>query len=444
MAVSFRVDAFAPYVDSLEGLARQGLDRGSLDPEAETTAAAVLDGQPSARLRDLVSISVRKATGAFFTGATLAEQALEPYGTTLSSASMLFDPACGVGDLLVASARCLPTGPDLATTIASWGSQLRGLDIHPEFVRAAKARLILLAISRGVRVGAKALPPFTDVFPHLKVGDGLADTAVGNAASHIVLNPPFPRVPALPGCQWGSGKVSLAAIFLDRCLAEAAPGTRIVAILPDVLRTGSLYAKWRATIEARASIESVQVFGAFDAWANVDVFILRLVVGTPPSRQSIGWWKPPEPAAVGRVGDHFDVHVGSVVPHRHPKLGQWYPYVYARLLPSGGTLDVAGITRRRFKGRTFTPPFVAVRRTSAPSDKQRAVGTIVTGDRAVAVENHLLALEPYDRSLARCTELLAVLRDSRTKAWLDERIRCRHLIVAALRDLPWWGGPDAR
>ena len=439
--VPLHMDAFASYVDSLEDLARGALKRGALAPEAGQIAAA-LDGQPGAILRNLVPLPLRKATGAFFTGATLAERALAPYALTLSSTSTVFDPACGVGDLLVACARYLPISPNLATTVATWGRQLRGFDIHPEFVRAAKARLALLALSRGALVGVNALPPLDETFPHLTVGDGLTDMTIGDAVSHVVLNPPYPKVPAPPNCRWGSGNVSLAALFLDRCLATVSPGTRIVAILPDVLRTGTLYAKWRAAVEARTTIESVQVFGAFDDWADVDVFILRLIMAASPCRQAVCWWEPPVPTAAGRVGDYFDIHVGPVVPHRHPKLGRWYPYLYARLLPAWGIIDVQEGRRRRFQGRSFAPPFVAVRRTSAPRDRQRAVGTLVTGDRPVAVENHLLVLTPHDGSLARCRQLLGVLRDNRTKRWLDERIRCRHLTIAALRDLPWWGDAD--
>jgi len=40
--------------------------------------------------------------------------------------------------------------------------------------------------------------------------------------------------------------------------------------------------------------------------------------------------------------------------------------------------------------------------------------------------------------------LLASLTDRRTKAWLDERIRCRHLTVSAVRDLPIWEEQHAR
>src|SRR5438034_1046121 len=83
-------------------------------------------------------------------------------------------------------------------------------------VRDAKARLILLALSRGVPLGDTALPPLAETFPYLRVGDGFAETAIDQAMSHIVLNPPYAKVMAPTDCPWSSGKVSQAALFLDR------------------------------------------------------------------------------------------------------------------------------------------------------------------------------------------------------------------------------------
>jgi hypothetical protein len=434
------MEAFEPYVRSLESLMLRAASRASLNAEDEGHIAAMLDGQPGKRLRELVQLPARRSAGAFFTGQEVANRALGPYASTLSAQSIVYDPACGVADLLIACARRLPTQPDLATTVKCWGRQLRGLDVHPEFIRAAKARLVLLAIARGVTTAGQPLPPLDQTFPHLGVANALDAMAVASA-SHIMLNPPYRRVPAPAACVWGTGKVSQAALFLERCLADATAGTHIVAILPDVLRTGSLYSRWRATVEARARIESVEVVGAFDAWADVDVFVLRMIAGAPQPARSIAWWKFGMRVTDTRVGDKFDVHVGSVVPHRHKHLGGWHPYVYARLLPSWSTFNVDDGQCRRFRGRTFAPPFVAVRRTSAPGDRSRAVATIVIGPQPVAVENHLLVLKPRDGSLESCRQLLAVLQDHRTNRWLDERIRCRHLTVGVLHDLPWWD-PD--
>lgn len=435
------MEAFEPYVCCLEDLALRIGSLASPDAEDEAHIAAALDGQPGERLRKLVVLPTRRSSGAFFTGQVVADRAMGPYLASLSESSIIWDPACGVADLLLACARQLPLQQDLVATIVSWGERLRGLDIHPEFIRAAKARLVLLAIARGVPLDGRRLPSLDQIFPHLKVGNAYNEMPAASV-SHIALNPPYGKVPAPPDCAWGSGKVSQAALFLDRCLADATVGTHIVAILPDVLRTGSLYSRWRAAVEARARVESVEVVGAFDAWADVDVFILRMVVGAPEPNRSIAWWQSSASISTERVGERFDVHVGPVVPHRDKQLGRWYPYVHARLLPPWRTFGVDVGKRRRFRGRTFLPPFVAVRRTSAPRDKWRALATIVVGQRPVAVENHLLVLKPHNGALETCQQLLTVLQDHRTNHWLDERIRCRHLTVGVLRDLPWWN-PDA-
>lgn len=89
----------------------------------------------------------------------------------------------------------------------------------------------------------------------------------------------------------------------------------------------------------------------------------------------------------------------------------------------------------------FRPPFVAIRRTSGPRDRSRAVATIVRGRRAVAVENHVIVCLPEDGSIERCRALLARLRSSRTDDWLNRRIRCRRLTTSAVAGVPWWEEP---
>ena len=92
---------------------------------------------------------------------------------------------------------------------------------------------------------------------------------------------------------------------------------------------------------------------------------------------------------------------------------------------------------RKYTGRTFQPPFVVVRRTSRPDDKFRAVATVIVGHELVAVENHLMVLLPKDNKLSSCKKLLSVLKSEETNKWLNERIRCRHLTVNALKNVPW-------
>jgi hypothetical protein len=84
---------------------------------------------------------------------------------------------------------------------------------------------------------------------------------------------------------------------------------------------------------------------------------------------------------------------------------------------------------------------VVVRRTTRPDRQNRIVGTLITGDKPVAVENHLIVLQPRDGSENLCRKLQESLSAKETVRWLDERIRCRHFTVTALRELPWWG-PD--
>ena len=195
-------------------------------------------------------------------------------------------------------------------------------------------------------------------------------------------------------------------------------------------------------MEARSAVEPPEIYGPFDSLADVDVFILRMVAGQPRDRDAVSWWTGTGPRAEKRVEDYFDVSVGPVVPHRHRKVGPQFPFVSARLLPHWGIFNVSSAPRRRFRGRTFTPPLVLVRRTSAPSDKKRAIATLVEGRSNVAVENHLLVLYPREKSLALCHELVRRLRANSTDEWLNERIRCRHLTVSSLKQLPWWTDPN--
>jgi hypothetical protein len=438
------MESFNPYVRELEQLASQALHSGSLAPPVQERAAAALDGQTTEMLRSLVPLPVRRRAGAFFTGMALAKLALEPISAKISSASKAFDPACGVGDLLIAYARHLPLERDLLETVQAWGEQLHGSDVHPEFVRAAKARLTLFAAIRGASGSRNRQPSVHETFPHVSVGDGLSIAGPDTGSIHVLLNPPYAKIAIPPECEWGSGKLSAAALFIDHWLSTSRPGAHVTAILPDVLRTGSLYGKWRANVESRAKIELVQVVGAFDDKADVDVFVLQLTVGSSDCKQSVSWWRTSAETARSHVGDRFRVYVGPVVPHRHADDGDRYPYLHAKLMPPWQTIDAQDTERRRFQGRTFTPPFVAVRRTSSPHDRHRAIATVVDGRLPVAVENHLLVLEPRDGTLETCQALLKMLHDERTTSWLNDRIRCRHLTVGALSEVPWWDRKDDR
>ncbi len=398
----------------------------------------LLDGGPAIELGRVLSLETRRRLGAFFTGSNLRNRlfSLPGLGKSLEGA---WDPACGAGDLLLGATRALPVERTLESTLRVWSARISGTDIDPDFVRAAKARLIIAAATRGTK-STRPLPlSLEDHFPLLRTGDGLASFPLGKSVSHIVLNPPFGRTQAPLSCEWAQGSVSRAALFVAHCISTAPAGTRIAAILPDVLRTGTRYRRWRTWVESRTRLASLRICGQFDSCADVDVFIGYMTV-LPQVRRSWGGmgisWASRPPRAATTLNERFSVHVGAVVPHRDPKAGPWRSFLHARTAkPNSSTRRVR--ERRRFQGRTFDPPFLVVRRTSSPSDAIRAVATIVLGKRPVAVENHLLVLQPCRGGIRRCRRALVLLKDRRTTAFLNRRIRCRHLTVHAIREIPW-------
>ena len=425
------VEGFDPYVDQLSILA--DVPPAHRDGAWRDRSAAALDGQPSDVLRRTVPLETRRRLGAFFTGAELADVAVRQIAHTFNKESVILDPACGVGDLLIACASGLSRQSD--ARVEDWGHRLVGRDVQPTFVRAAQLRLKLKAIELGLGTwsqrGAERL-----FFSNIRTGCGLVDRAAIRNATHILMNPPFARIPAPADCQWAGGSVSSAGLFLSHCVAHAMPGTRVVAILPDVLRSGWRYRKWRAHITNRSRIVSIRRQNRFARWADVHVFILNLVVQEPRKRVlvHVDWDRSRK--SVGSVGDHFRIGVGSVVHFRHPQRGAWKPYVVSGDLPAWEKVE--SITRhRRYSGRLISPPFVVVRRTSRPEHPHRAVGTLIVESRPVAVDNHLLVLVPKDGTERSCQTLLRTLRHESTNTWFNRRIRCRHLTVDALRDLPW-------
>ena len=430
------VSTFESYVSSVEDRAVATLGFARVGQSTQVPPD-LLDGHAGAALRETIPLKARRERGAFFSSSALRAAAFAACCEETESGAPTLDPAVGAGDLLIEAAKALPIDQDLAQTLRHWGGLLHGRDIEPAFVRLTKARLVLLAVARGAAVIGSARPPsLSEVLPGIQVGDGLDVLRGAPPATHIVMNPPFTYRVAPPETKWASGRTSHAAMFLAAAVEGARPGTRLTAILPDVIRTGSRYERLRSHIEGLLRVSSIESYGRFDRWTDIDVFVLSGVVSdefaVAPSAQ---WWQQP----IGeRVGDRFDVHVGPVVPHRDVESGPNRPYLHARTIPLGGEFDVATAERSGFTGRLFGPPLVVVRRTSRPNDGSRGLGTIIVGSEDVLVENHLIVLKPQDGSLDTCRQLVRLLDSSRAKQWLDGRIRCRHLTVRALREMPWW------
>jgi hypothetical protein len=422
---------FRPYVRHLQDL----LEQMHASNAAVVDIEAALDGGAGRELRRRVDVHTLRKAGAFFTGSYLATQLADRIGLTLTRRSVVVDPACGAGDLLLAVGRLLPVRRTVSSTLREWSGQLIGRDLHEPFVGAAKLRVALLAAHRGATVDVNA-EMAASLLPEISHGSGLSRNAPLERATHVILNPPFSLVSAPQDCEWGQGSVNAAAVFLEECVRRANAGTRVVAILPDVLRSGSRYLRWRTLIGARTEELNVQLHGQFNAATDVHTFLLDCLVRNEPPKTSSRRLAPTERRQ--RVLDDIaHVHTGPVVEYREPNRGAWHPFIVARALPKWRS--IVPLKSRRFRGRVFKPPFVVVRRTSRPEDSHRAIATLVLGNRPIAIENHLLVVVPRHQSRSACVAIMTLLRDPRTTTWLNARIRCRHLTVSALCQLPIWG-----
>lgn len=416
------------YVLTLQALASESPN----GEHWENRCNAALNGEANRELRRIVPIDVRRKFGIFFTSSKLST-ALVSHCQNVGAGSIFFDPTCGMGDLLLAIARSLPLEKTLHQTLTAWGKQLSGTDLHSEFIEGAKIRLTLLAKHRH-RAENDPIDPDMDYFPHIRVADALAEQAAFNRATHILMNPPFGTVQAPNNCKWGSGRMTAASVFMAATLERIREGTEVLAILPDVLRSGSNFNHWRHTVSSLANVHLVEPFGIFDDSADVDVFLLRLIRKPAEAECNTMAWPTTEKLGAS-ISDFFNVRVGRVVPHRDEPNGAHHPYIHPRgVIPWAVMTDFA--ESRNHEGGAFKPPFVVIRRTSRPEQPYRAIATVIGGHEPVFVENHLIVCQPHDGSLKTCKRLMKQLQTEKANDFLNSRIRCRHLTVAAIRDVP--------
>lgn len=432
-------DSYMGYSDHLLRLAHD-LDTS---PWVETRSGvqSALNGQAAEQLRVLVPRAVRRTEGAFFTGS----QVRAKFEQLLEDSPSFWDPTCGAGDLLLAAAGTLPLASGMADTLRHWGKALHGGDLQPSFVQAAKIRVFLLAAARHKERGDSLdinVQAGTNLLKGIKVSNAYDELEKPKSyRGTILLNPPFGSVQAPASCDWSSGSVSQAAVMALAAADKLAVGRQFVAILPDVLRSGSRYARWRSSLETILELDHIDLYGQFDDHTDIDVFLLS---GRRRRRSNAGtrindFWYPHQSSTL-TVSDNFDVSVGTVVDNRDPHSGPNVPFLTARDL--GDAVSIEEPDRfRSFSGRLFMPPFVAVRRTSRPGLRSdgsaRAAGTVVTGNREIAVDNHIIAVRPRSGRTDDCLQLLDVLNSKDTSEWLDSRIRCRHLTVGVIRSIPW-------
>lgn len=430
-----KMSSFTRYVTRTETVLEQ-IIADKLHPWKRATTPA-LNGEPWKRLRESTDLEKLRKQGAFFTSRRLAHLAIElPLSQGIVTSDLIgFDPACGAGDLLLTIARHLGRRTTLSETLEYWERHLVGIDKSPQFVRLTKIRLALLALHLGASPRVRKSFDLSRFFPEIKSGNSLKSTTEFRRANFVALNPPFFLTKASRDCAWGNGRITAAAQFMEYAVMNSREGSRLVGILPEVLRTGSSYQRWRTVIENHTNGGVVRHLGLFDNNADVHVFVLS-ATKLPRSRisQRIDWWRR-SAVLTSTVNDLFEVHVGSVVPHRHRKVGPVRPYLHARSATPWERIDRIEETRK-FRGTTFQAPFVAIRRTSRPEDRNRAVATLIAMPGEIAVENHLIVCKPKSGTITDCKRLMRQLRQATTDRFLNERIRCRHLTVSAVREIP--------
>lgn len=397
---------------------------------------ALLNGAAADALTTHVPRAVRSADGIFFSGKVLAEYVAERLTKKLEKGCTIADPACGAGDLLLACARRFPKNQDFVSAVEKWGTQIVGIDIHESFAEAARARLTLLAANKN-KNGLKDLLP-APLFSGIRQGSYFDNVAPVGEVDCVVMNPPFCTVKAPSDCNWASGTVQLAGLFVSTVLKNAKPGQEVVAVLPDVLRSGTRYARWRKEIAAASDVKHIHVHGRFDEKTDVDVFVIHLVKTTTylPDRL-VNWQKQEEDKAgedVVRTRDYFSVSVGAYVPFRAKADDPSVTYLCVKDALPDGEVNPVGVCN--FGGTLHHPPFVVIRRTSNPGDPRRVIPTLVMGSGPMAVENHLIVLRPLDKKLKSCRKLMRVLKLPYVDVWMNAAIRCRHLTTSIVKNLP--------
>lgn len=411
-------------------------------PKGKDAAAHVLiNGHANDMVYQLLAREDRRAHGVFFSGSAWARTLVAQLD--LEQWSRFLDPSAGTGDLLLEICKDLPLEGTTAKTIKAWGARIGAIDLRESFLRIAWARIQALAMVRHEEpIDVSRFKPMPTGF---RAGNVFKTPLALRAKDCLVMNPPYQRTSAGSNSFVGTGMRSAAALHVERVLCSAPANVGIIALVPDVLRSGSSYRSFREALGERMEISSFDGHGSFGWDADVDVAILHGVTREPAKKVPVpvapSLTVKPAPAPK-KVADLYVVSVGPVVPHRTEETGKLRGYLTARNSPIWGSIK-APVEKATFDARRQTGPFVVVRRTSSPRDKQRARATLVLGKGPWLVENHLLIISPRSGTIEDCKRVIDIFKDVRTNEWLNQCIRCRHLTVGAIASVPIWDSEQA-
>lgn len=401
--------------------------KAALDNHNETKTCA------TSVVYDLLTLSDRRKHGIFFSGSAWAQTLVSQL--EVGRWKRFLDPSVGTGDLLVEICMQLPLATSPNETLEDWSSRLAAVDLRESFLQIAWARIQAVAIARHREFGwVEEIPVLRNLPASFRTGDALELALDLRAGDCVIMNPPYQLSSAPDSSFVGAGKRSAAAFHLEHVIKEADIGVGIVALVPEVLRSGTSYQRFRKELSRRMDISAFKSFGSFGPSADVDVSILH---GVTRKKSDASEKTVPQKEPCLTIGMKCSVRVGPVVPHRTVKNGEYYGYLTAKNSPAWAEILEAS-DFENYNSRLEQGPFVVVKRTSSPSDKKRARASLILSKKELLVENHLIIIRPDSGKVSDCRALLTRLKDPRTDRWLNENIRCRHLTVSALKNIPWW------
>ena len=414
------------YIEMLKESIKENIDNIRKSVEQNNTEKI------TENIRDILSAEYLKTLGAFFTNQPLAAKAIKQFQTTITDDSIVLDPNCGIGSLLLECSHQLSVCEKLSDTLKQWNHVLRGFDIQADFIEITKLRITLEALHRGAKKDC-SIEEAISYLNNIELQDALTLSKESvNNVTHLFMNPPFLAVQAPKRDYWGKGKTNSAAVFFDYYLRLLPENTNIVAILPDVLRSGSNFTHFRRFI-SDAMRGKLQIWGRFSSNVDVDVFILSGIKTN--NNPLIEWNKNAQFSRVATLASEYDVCVGSLVAYRDKQQGQIYPYFHSKNCKTWEVITAVSETKA-FSGKTIQPPCILIKRTSSPSDKFRAAAVLIDLPQLIAVENHLIVVTPKDGTLKSCQKLLEILAKQKVNDFLNERIRTRHLTVEVVKSIP--------
>ncbi|MEZ8578763.1 hypothetical protein AB6D24_02805 [Vibrio splendidus] len=410
---------------------RDLLELGKNQLDSSTLSSLVNLDSIDLVLRKCLTIDEMREAGSFFTGSELAASAVNSFKSPITFDSVVLDPTCGAGNLLIECSRRLGVESTLSATLNKWREVLWGFDIHESFVEATRLRIVIEALYRGVEKDC-SIEDALELLVNIRCQNAMSVNAeLLTNVTHAIMNPPFTIWPSPREFYWKDGKVNAAGVIFDKYLRLLPQGCNVSAILPDVLRSGSRYEGFRKFTGHRLEAQC-SVWGRFNTKTDVDVFVLTGIT-MEQSGSEITWFD--DIGEYTPLSDLYDVRTGPLVAYRDPEEGPFLPYFHPRNSPAWEVLsDVT--ERRHFLGKSLSPPFVVVKRTSSPSDKYRASATIINIKERVAIENHMIVIIPKSSKLKDCKKLVKVLKSKDTNDFLNNRIRLRHLTVGVIKSIP--------